>query len=229
MADAKMNLCKSISGQVGPNLFSKKPNGGVTVKSMPAWNGSLKEDVMRQDACFGALGRLASPMKRVLRVSCPPDNKGVKCNAKFLKINKSDIVTATRRYPEREFNPKAKPEEVFETVVDFSRLLVSYGRLLKGKVTVTLDRAARKLRFNQEANVVDGADCYADDKAYAVVFDTTNEYCLLVTLRERGESGSTSTALDEEYDLDNLAIYTFMTTRSGKQTSTSQYLTLSEE
>lgn len=224
-----MNLCKSISGQVGPNLFSKKPNGGVTVKSMPAWNGSLKEDVMRQDACFGALGRLASPLKRVLRVSCPPDNKGVKCNAKFLKINKSDIVTATRRYPERDFNPKAKPEEVFETVVDFSRLLVSQGRLLKGKVRVTLVRESRKLQFFQTENVVDGADCYADDKGYAVVFDKTNEHCLLVTLRSRNETSSTSAGLDEEYDLDNLAIYTFMTTRSGKQTSTSQYLTLSEE
>ena len=56
---------------------------------------------------------------------------------------------------------------------------------------------------------------------YGVLYETERGRARLVELRERGESGSTSYALPEDWDNTKVRVYGFATLKNGKRASDS--------
>ena len=105
--------------------------------------------------------------------------------------------------------------------VDFEKLLVATGLVNPPKVTVTYDEESKKYQFTQEVQEEEDGYASAEDKVYGVLYETTRGRARLVALRERGESGSTSCALPEEWDNTNVKVYCFATLKNGKRASDS--------
>ena len=72
----------------------------------------------------------------------------------------------------------------------------------------------------------DGFSC-ASDKVYAALYETALSRTKLVTLRERGENGSTSVSLPEDWDPAKVHAYCFATSKNGRMASDSRHLAIS--
>ena len=117
-------------------------------------------------------------------------------------------------------------DEKHVATVDFDRLKVASGILYMPKVTVTYDEDGQVYLFVQEIQEEENGYAFADDQVYGVLYETVLERAKIVTLRMRGESGSTSFSLPEDWDNANVKAYCFATSKSGKEVSGSRKLEL---
>lgn len=117
-------------------------------------------------------------------------------------------------------------DEKHVATVDFDRLKVASGILYMPKVTVTYDEDGQVYLFVQEIQEEENGYAFADDQVYGVLYETVLERAKIVTLRMRGESGSTSFSLPEDWDNANVKAYCFATSKSGKEVSDSRKLEL---
>ena len=108
--------------------------------------------------------------------------------------------------------------------VDFEQLLVASGILNPAKVTMTYTEENQKFLFEQEEQQEEDGYAFADDQVYAVLYETERGRSRLVELRPRGESGSTSYTLPEEWDNTKVKAYCFAVLKSGKEASDSRLI-----
>ncbi len=115
-------------------------------------------------------------------------------------------------------------DEKFEGIVDYTQLVCSGDMKLRTpKVTVTI--AGKVVSFTQESQDA-SSHANLDDQVYAVLYEKALDEVELVKLRERGESGSTSFTLPEEWTAAEVMVYSFATTVAGRKTSKTLVLTV---
>ncbi len=117
-------------------------------------------------------------------------------------------------------------DEKHVATVNFDRLKVASGVLYTPKVTVTYDEEGQVYAFVQEIQEEESGYAFADDQVYGVLYETVLERAKIVTLRTRGESGTTSFPLPEDWDNANVEVYCFATLKNGKEVSDSRKLEL---
>ena len=116
--------------------------------------------------------------------------------------------------------------EDYAVTVDYTRLLVATGIRNTPKVSVTYDSDTNKYFFEQESEKADEGYAASDDLVYAVLYETEAQRSRLVALRVRGESGSTSYPLPENWSEENVKAYCFAMKKNGKVCSNSVSLTV---
>lgn len=117
-------------------------------------------------------------------------------------------------------------DEKHVATIDFEVLKMAVGILYPPKVTVSYATENEKYMFEQEMQEKEDGFTLSDDKVYAVLYETVLNRTKLVSLRDRGESGSTSFALPEDWDNLNVKAYCFATSKNGRQASDSRALTI---
>ncbi len=117
-------------------------------------------------------------------------------------------------------------DEDYAVTVDYARMLVAAGIRNTPKVSVTYDSDASKYAFVQEAEEAEEGYAAGDDLVYAVLYETEVQRARLVALRVRGEGGSTSYALPENWSAENVKAYCFAMKKGGKVCSNSVSLTV---
>lgn len=117
-------------------------------------------------------------------------------------------------------------DEDYVVTVDYARMLVATGIRNTPKVSVTYDADTSKYLFVQEAEEAEEGYAANDDPVYAVLYETEVQRSRLVTLRARGESGSTSYTLPENWSAEKVKAYCFAMKRGGKVCSNSVSLVI---
>ncbi len=116
--------------------------------------------------------------------------------------------------------------EDYTVTVDYTRMLVATGIRNTPKVSVTYASETSKYLFDQEAEQAEEGYAAGDDLVYAVLYETEAQRSRLVALRARGESGSTSYPLPEDWSAENVKAYCFAIKKNGKICSNSVSLTV---
>lgn len=117
-------------------------------------------------------------------------------------------------------------DEKHVATIDFELLKVAAGVLYTPKVAVTYTEENQKFLFEQETQEQETGFAMTDDLVYAVLYETVLNRAKLVALRERGESGSTSYALPEDWEKVNVKAFCFATSKNGHYASDSRALTI---
>ena len=89
------------------------------------------------------------------------------------------------------------------------------------EVTVTYSEENQKFLFEQAEQEEEDGFALSDDLVYGVLYETERERARLVALRPRGESGSTTYALPDEWDNTKVKVYCFAMQKNGKRASDS--------
>lgn len=161
-------------------------------------------EILAQRARMKALVQLGRSLLPVIRKGFTGIGKGSTSNA-FVAANQEAISVDAKNV----------------ATVEFERLRVATGLFTPPKVTVTYSEETSKYLFEQEEQEEEDGYASADDKVYGVLYETERGRARLVELRERGESGSTSYALPEDWDNTKVRVYGFATLKNGKRASDS--------
>ena len=167
-------------------------------------------EILTQRAKMKALVGIARKMLPVIRKGFTGVGRGNTSNA-FVALNMGAIEV----------------DENYVATMNFEQMLCASGALYTPKVSVTFDTENKVYSFTQEMqdDEGDGFSC-TNDKVYAALYETTLNRAKLVTLRTRGESGSTITSLPEDWEPAKVHAYCFATSKNGKMISDSRHLTI---
>ena len=183
--------------------------GGNFVKTLPVNpKVSMAEAVVVQKLKVAELGKIAGAMKKVTKVGFPKLPVRRNHTAHFMHVNlAAGVVTATATNVE----------------TNYELLQCSGGGLLEPMVSVTYSEQDNSLSFVLSAGT---EDTDPDDVVYAAVFESGRRLARLIKLGDRGDGGSTSAALSQYWERDNLHVYAFAVSVDGKDASPSVHLTL---
>lgn len=119
-------------------------------------------------------------------------------------------------------------DEKYVATLDYKLLSVAGGVMYTPRVTATYSTEGKQYTFMQE--IQEEADCFAfaTDDVYAVLYETKLGRSRFVLLKKRGESGSTTYTLPEEWDASEVEAYSFATLKNGRAASDSVHLTIGE-
>lgn len=117
-------------------------------------------------------------------------------------------------------------DEKHVATVDYERLKVASGFQDTPKVAVTYSVDDKQYSFTQQSQVEEDGYALADDLVYAVLFESALKRVKLISLRKRGEGGSTSFALPDGWDHEKVKAYCFATVKNGRCASDSLSLTI---
>lgn len=164
-------------------------------------------EILAQRAKMAALTAVIRRTLPVIRKGFAGVGKGSPSNA-FTSVNMAAVLV----------------DENYAATIDYEHLLMGSGMLYPPKVSVEYNTETKKYIFSQETQESEEGFALTTDKVYAVLIEETKKRTKLVALRERGESGSTSYALPEDWDAAKVHAYCFATTKNGKSASDSSYL-----
>ena len=159
-------------------------------------------EILAQRAKMKALVQLAQSLLPIVQKGFAGIGKGTTSNA-FVATNMKAVTV----------------DEKNVVTIDFEKLLVATGLVNPPKVTVTYDEDTKKFQFVQEAQEEEDGYASAEDKVYGVLYEMERRRARLVVLRARGESGSTSCALPEDWDGAKVKVYSFAMMKNGKKAS----------
>lgn len=114
-------------------------------------------------------------------------------------------------------------DDKYVATVDYDALKVAAGLIYPPKVSVTYSEEGDSKSYAFAQVMQEEEDGYAmvDDLVYAVLYEQVLGRARLVALRARGEGGSTTYALPDEWDNKNVKVYCFATLKNGKRASDS--------
>ena len=161
-------------------------------------------EILAQRARMKALTAIVRRALPVIRKGFAGIGKGSPSNA-FTTANMGAIVV----------------DEKYNTTIDYEHLLLGNGMLYPPKVSAEYTEETKKYSFMQETQESEDGFALPNDKVYAVLLEETMNRTKLVALRDRGESGSTSYALPEDWDASKVHVYCCATTKSGRSASDS--------
>lgn len=192
--------------------------GGNFVKTLPVNpKVSMAEAVVVQKLKVAELGKIAGAMKKVTKVGFPKLPVRRNHTAHFMHVNlAAGVVTATATIEDGKIT-----QQNVET--NYELLQCSGGGLLEPMVSVTYSEQDNSLSFVLSAGT---EDTDPDDVVYAAVFESGRRLARLIKLGDRGDGGSTSAALSQYWERDNLHVYAFAVSVDGKDASPSVHLTL---
>lgn len=164
-------------------------------------------EILDQRARMKVLVQLSRRLLAVIRKGFVGAGNGTTSNA-FVKANVGAVSVA----------------EGHVATMEFEQMKVATGILDVPVVTATYSADTSKYLFEQEENNDENANALANDKVYAVLFETMLKRLKIVALRDRGESGSTSFGLPKGWDNTKVVAYCFATSKNGMLVSDSDYL-----
>lgn len=212
MAKISPDPIESYRGRIGKISYYIRESENMARKSSSNGKVSDAPAAVAQRMKFKRLIELSKGFAPAIHLGFPQRKRGLSPANVFMSLNKG-ICTV---------------EEDNTVPVDYEQLLCAQGALVEPEVTATYSASASKIMF-ENTSMEDFGYCNADDKTYAVLFNTQRSVCRIIPLRERGESGSTSASLPAKWEKDDLKVYVFATSANGKQASPSVYITLTEE
>lgn len=183
---------------VGSNCYMRRKGNGPS--------GDATDAQVAQQNIMGTLGRLSSMFDPITSIGL----KVGKCSGP------SAVYNNFVHYNRKNVSWDAEKKEV---VVNFSALVLSHGTLYPPEVTVTVTAEGRSLSFEQEVGF-EGAKMNPDDELFAGIFDMKNEFCTIVPLRTRSESGTTVKVLPVQWDFDSVIVYAFARDAKKRHCST---------
>ena len=166
-------------------------------------------EVLDQRARMKVLIELSRCLLPVVRKGFVGIGKGTTSNA-FVSMNMGAVSV----------------DEKHVATVDYEQMKVATGFQDAPNVSLTYSAEDSHYLFTQEIQEEESGFALADDLVYGVLFESTLKRAKLVSLRSRGESGSTVLPLPEGWDHTKVNAYCFATTKNGKCVSDSRNLTI---
>lgn len=166
-------------------------------------------EVLDQRAKMKVLVQLSRRLIPVIRKGFVGMGNGTTSNA-FVKANQVAVEV----------------DEKHVATIVYDRLKMAEGLLYTPKVTVAYASESKMYSFEQEMQTEENGFALVDDLVYAVIFESVLMRVKLISLRSRGENGSTGVVLPKNWDHANVKVYCFATSKNGKSISPSQYLTV---
>lgn len=220
--------CSSMRGTRGDRVYYPHQFEPRTIVSrkLSEKKRKLDEKVAMNDFAFGGLGSEGGYLLPATRLGFPPTGRAEAFgHSRFVGINAlASVSTAVKIDPSKDYDPDKKLELQFTCLIDYPNLILAQGKVPPITVTATLNKEARKVMYEQEADTVGDTNHKRDDFAYGVMYDPMSKTCIVTRLRDRSESGSTSEALPAAVDLTTVVIYAFTCRATGKPTSNSTCL-----
>lgn len=210
------DFIKGIHNHLGTKAFRTLPSGVMVMANMPSTQVFKKEsDRLKRDLRamgFGECGRMCSVLADTLIAGYVQRERYTSAANVFMEENATTFCTV-------------KLLESGELLFDynFDLLKVSFGTASKPKTSVEYNMETRKIIVQQEAEPNPNSKHNPDDLVYACMLDTVNFESELVELRLRGEAGSTSFAIPEEWDAENTVVYTFAAFANNLRASLPNY------
>ena len=207
MAIFDSNLLGKVTKSVGNVTMCYTNKKNVAKAKVFKRKDNPTPEILDQRARMKVLIQLARRLLAVIRKGFKGVGGGTTSNA-FVKANMGAVSVT----------------EGHVATMEFERMKVAEGWLEVPEISVTYSADTSKYQFEQEANEDEYANSLVDDRVYAVLFETALKRLKIVTLRNRGESGSTSFALPKGWDNSKVVAYCFATSKNGSQVSDSEYL-----
>lgn len=210
------DFINGIHNHLGTKAFRTLPSGVMVMANMPSSQVFKKEsDRLKRDLRvmgFGECGRMGSVLADTLIAGYVQRERYTSASNVFMEENATTFCTVTLL-------------ESGELLFDykFDLLKVSFGDAAKPKTSVEYNLENRKIIVEQEAELTANSKRNPDDLVYACMLDTVNFESELVELRPRGEAGSTSFAIPEEWDMENTVVYTFAAFANNRRASLPNY------
>jgi len=162
-------------------------------------------EILAQRVKLKVLVKLGRQLLPVIRKGFVGIGKGSTSNA-FVSSNMAAITV----------------DEKLAGTVDFGLMKVASGLLYPPEVNV--DFAEGTYSFQQEMQEEEDGYASADDRVYGLLYETVLGRVRLISLRMRGESGSTSYRLPEDWEDANVKVYVFATSKNGQLASDSRLI-----
>ena len=210
------DFINGIHNHLGTKAFRTLPSGVMVMANMPSTQVFKKEsDRLKRDLRamgFGECGRMCSVLADTLVAGYVQRERYTSPANAFMEENATTFCTV-------------KLLESGELLFDyhFEQLKVSFGDAAKPKTSVQYNLETRKIIVEQEAESKINSKQNPDDLVYACMLDTVNFESELVELRLRGEAGSTSFTIPEEWDAENTIVYTFAAFANNRRVSLPNY------
>lgn len=209
MAIFDSNLLGKVTKSVGNVTMCYTNKKNIAKAKVFKRKDKPTSEILDQRARMKALVQLARRLLAIIRKGFEGAGNGTTSNA-FVKENMSAVSVA----------------EGHVATIEFEQLKVASGILRVPEVTATYSADTSKYLFEQEGDEDEDALSLANDKVYAVLFETVLKRLKIVALRDRGESGSTSFPLPKKWDNTKVVAYCFATSKNGKLVSDSDYLSI---
>jgi len=211
MAKIYPDLAGGYKGSVGGATYYFWKGDNIARKKGVPGRQSKSEKSVEQRMKFTELGLWALAMESVSKVGFPqryrkwsPSNAFISCNKNNCSVREGMVV------------------------VDYEHLVCSKGRLILPEVSASLNAGDGVVNFSQTGMEVD-SNCYPDDQVYGVLLEKELRACRLITLRKRGEDGSTSTSIPATWNTGNMAVYAFAVRADGKMASGTLHVNLGSD
>ena len=224
MGKGRSALFWELRQSIGQHKFTTSWDGEIISsmkgKKNPVYKSKDKKEARDlRIAGYGGCGKLTRPLLETLRVSFRERKRFQSAMNAFMQANVKTVCTASR-------------DPVTKNIVltyDFGGMRVSDGSLDEADVTATVDLETNKVMFSQEGTVIPGGLAREDDLLYGCMCTAVEDEkkvmkSLLVPLRERGESGSTSSAIPAGWNKAAMFVYAFAVSADGKYSSPSTRL-----
>ncbi len=212
MAKISPDPIDSYRGRIGNISYYIRDSKNMARKSSSNGKVSNSPAAVEQRMKFGMLIKLSKALAPAIQIGFPQRKRGWSPANAFISLNKGVCALG-----------------LDETVsVDYEQLQCAQGSLVEPIVTATYSASASEITF-ENTSMEDFGYCNADDKTFAVLLNTRNGGCRVVTLFERGESGSVNTNFPATWEKDDVTVYVFATSANGKQASPSVCITLTDE
>ncbi len=209
MAIFDSNLLGKVTKSVGNVTMCYTNKKNIAKAKVFKRKDKPTSEILDQRARMKVLVQLARRLLAVIRKGFEGAGNGTTSNA-FVKENMGAVSVA----------------EGHVATMEFEQMKVAAGILNVPEVTATYSADTSKYLFEQEGDEDEDALSLANDKVYAVLFETELKRLKIVALRDRGESGSTSLPLPKNWDNTKVVAYCFATSKNGKLVSDSDYLSI---
>ena len=209
MAIFDSNLLGKVTKSVGNVTMCYTNKKNIAKAKVFKRKDKPTSEILDQRARMKVLVQLARRLLAVIRKGFEGAGNGTTSNA-FVKENMGAVSVA----------------EGHVATMEFEQMKVAAGILNIPEVTATYSADTSKYLFEQEGDEDEDALSLANDKVYAVLFETELKRLKIVALRDRGESGSTSLPLPKNWDNTKVVAYCFATSKNGKLVSDSDYLSI---
>lgn len=216
MAIVESETFDGMHNQLGGKVLRTLPSGTIVLAKMPAEQqfkdkgGRMKRDLRMMG--YGECGRMSRLLADTLGVGYVQRERYISAANAFMEENATTFCTVTM-----------DGEGMLLFDYKFDLLQVSRGDAAKPKTAVTYDFEARKIAVEQTAEPDPSSKRNPDDRVYACMFDTVNFESELMSLRVRGEGGSSSFAIPAEWDAENTVVYTFAVFANNQRASPPNY------
>ncbi len=213
MAEVKSDFLSEIRRCIGDKKYHMSPSGKI-ISSKKGAKPTFKNDEDREARDvrikgFGGCGHMVPVVLDAIRVGLVERARGQSAGNRFVQLNARTLCKAV-----------AGEDGKLVREYDFKAMVIAHGVVLQPDVTVTVEGG--KVLFSQEKQESVRSSTNPKDTVYGMVLDATHEWAELVTLRIRGESGSTSFAIPSDWDAANIYIYIFAVFHDNRRASNSK-------